>query len=154
MKKPTTKLSGAFSLVELLVVIAVIAIIAAIAIPNIANITGAASESAAQRNAQNFASVYAAAVAAGVPATTLTTARDTIITALTGDGVTATVGNVQVGPFRVDGFPPAGAERNRVLEYLTFTAPGVGQTYATVVYTPNPAGAPADPDPVVPDPDE
>jgi type IV pilus assembly protein PilA len=138
MKKPTTKLSGGFSLVELLVVIAVIAIIAAIAIPNIANITGAAGASAAQRNAQNFASVYSAAVAAGVPAEDLGTTQDAIITSLTaGSGVTAQVGNVTVGPFRVDGFPPAGDTRNAVLAYLDIDPPGDGATYATVVYTPN-----------------
>jgi type IV pilus assembly protein PilA len=63
--KPLLAARQAFSLVELLVVIAVIAIIAAIAIPNIANITGAAEDSALRRNAQNIASVYASAVAAG-----------------------------------------------------------------------------------------
>jgi prepilin-type N-terminal cleavage/methylation domain-containing protein len=143
MKKPTTKLSGGFSLVELLVVIAVIAIIAAIAIPNIANITGAASESAAQRNAQNLASVYAAAVAAGVPANDIGVDEGGIIGSLTGDGVTATVGNVPVGPFRVDGFPTDADQVARVMRYLVITegvagADGALGTYATVVYNPNP----------------
>ena len=54
-----------FSLVELLVVIAVIGIIAAIAVPQISKINDSASQATAQRNAQNVASVYAAALAAG-----------------------------------------------------------------------------------------
>ena len=54
-----------FSLVEMLVVIAVIGIIAAIAVPTIGNITKQANISKAKRNAQNLASVYSSAVAAG-----------------------------------------------------------------------------------------
>jgi prepilin-type N-terminal cleavage/methylation domain-containing protein len=54
-----------FSLVEMLVVIAIIGIIAAIAIPNIGSINAAANEAAIQRNAQNAASVWNSAVAAG-----------------------------------------------------------------------------------------
>lgn len=60
-----SKVAHGFSLVELLVVIAVIGVIAAIAIPNIGNITGTAKASSDKRNAQNIASVYSAAVAAG-----------------------------------------------------------------------------------------
>ncbi len=54
-----------FSLVEMLVVIAIIGIIAAIAIPNIGNVNAAANNAAIQRNAQNAASVWNSAVAAG-----------------------------------------------------------------------------------------
>ena len=54
-----------FSLVELLVVIAVIGVIAAIAIPAMSNIFGNSKQAKAKRNAQNIASVYAAARAAG-----------------------------------------------------------------------------------------
>ena len=54
-----------FSLVEMLVVIAIIGIIAAIAIPNIGSINAAATDAAIDRNAQNAASVWNAAVAAG-----------------------------------------------------------------------------------------
>ncbi len=44
------KLSGGFSLVEILVVVGVIAILAAISIPVIANVTRGANESAAESN--------------------------------------------------------------------------------------------------------
>jgi type IV pilus assembly protein PilA len=54
-----------FSLVEMLVVIAIIGIIAAIAIPNIGNINASAKVATAQRNAQQIASIYNAAVVAG-----------------------------------------------------------------------------------------
>ena len=54
-----------FSLVELLVVIAVIGVIAAIAIPAMSGIFGSSQAAKAKRNAQNIASVYASAVAAG-----------------------------------------------------------------------------------------
>ncbi|MGY8644404.1 MAG: type II secretion system protein [Verrucomicrobiales bacterium] len=59
------KLSAAFSLVEMLVVIAVIGVITAIAVPQIANINSKARAGKDRRNAQNIASVVAAAQAAG-----------------------------------------------------------------------------------------
>lgn len=55
-----------FSLVEMLVVIAVIGIIAAIAVPNIGRINDSAKEATNRRNAQNIASVFASAQAAGL----------------------------------------------------------------------------------------
>lgn len=58
-----------FSLVEMLVVIAIIGIIAAIAIPNIGSINQAAEDAAVDRNAQNCASVWNAAIAAGFDGT-------------------------------------------------------------------------------------
>lgn len=58
-----------FSLVEMLVVIAIIGIIAAIAIPNIGSINQAAEDAAVDRNAQNCASVWNAAIAAGYTST-------------------------------------------------------------------------------------
>ncbi|MCG8601434.1 MAG: prepilin-type N-terminal cleavage/methylation domain-containing protein [Verrucomicrobiales bacterium] len=54
-----------FSLVEMLVVIAVIGIIAAIAVPNIGRINDSAKDATYRRNAQNLASVFASAQAAG-----------------------------------------------------------------------------------------
>jgi len=54
-----------FSLVEMLVVIAIIGIIAAIAIPNIGSVNESTRKAAAQRNAQQIASVLNAALAAG-----------------------------------------------------------------------------------------
>jgi len=54
-----------FSLVEMLVVIAVIGILAAVAVPNIGRINSAAEVSKDRRNAQQLASVFAAAQAAG-----------------------------------------------------------------------------------------
>ncbi len=62
-----------FSLVEMLVVIAIIGIIAAIAIPNIGSINDAAKSAAVDRNAQNCASVWNAALAAGYDASAITT---------------------------------------------------------------------------------
>jgi len=58
-------LAAGFSLVEMLVVIAVIGIIAAIAIPNIGKINDSAKDARKRRNAQNLASVFASAQAAG-----------------------------------------------------------------------------------------
>ncbi len=62
---PSKALKAGFSLVEMLVVIAVIGIIAAIAVPNIGRINDSAKEATNRRNAQNLASVYASANAAG-----------------------------------------------------------------------------------------
>lgn len=62
---PIKSVKKGFSLVEMLVVIAVIGIIAAIAVPNIGRINDAAKDSTYRRNAQNLASVFASAQAAG-----------------------------------------------------------------------------------------
>ncbi len=58
-------LKAGFSLVEMLVVIAVIGIIAAIAVPNIGRINDSAKDARKRRNAQNVASIFASAQAAG-----------------------------------------------------------------------------------------
>lgn len=125
MKKPSNILSvqRGFSLVELLVVIAVIAIIAAIAIPNIANITGAASQSSAKRNAQNMASVFASAQAAGYSNSAATVVA---ISALLTNGVSVTNGG-QVMTFRVDGLSPA---------QITAASPFLNATTNGLIYNP------------------
>ena len=71
-----------FSLVEMLVVIAVIGIIAAIAVPTIGSITSQANTNKAKRNAQNLASVYSSAIAAGATDFTADAAASTIVTKL------------------------------------------------------------------------
>jgi prepilin-type N-terminal cleavage/methylation domain-containing protein len=81
-----------FSLVEMLVVIAIIGIIAAIAIPNIGSINQAAEDAAVDRNAQNCASVWNAAVAAGFDGTTAASAA-AAVTLLEGTTIVGT------GPF-------------------------------------------------------
>lgn len=83
MNTKVLKKNAGFSLVEMLVVIAVIGIIAAIAVPNIGRINDAADQSKDMRNAQNLASVCAAAQAAG---------HDFV-----GGSVTATVDNIVSG---------------------------------------------------------
>lgn len=71
-----------FSLVEMLVVIAVIGIIAAIAVPNIGRINDSAKDATYRRNAQNIASVFASAQAAGVDFSAASTAEADIINAI------------------------------------------------------------------------
>ena len=71
-----------FSLVEMLVVIAVIGIIAAIAVPNIGRINDSAKDATYRRNAQNIASVFASAQAAGVDFSASSTAEADIIDAI------------------------------------------------------------------------
>jgi type IV pilus assembly protein PilA len=81
-----------FSLVELLVVIAVIGVIAAIAIPAMTDVFGNSRTAKAKRNAQNLASAYSAAVAAGAVTTAVTTealAVDAIVAGLNGSGAFA-----------------------------------------------------------------
>ena len=81
-----------FSLVELLVVIAVIGVIAAIAIPAMSNVFENSRTAKARRNAQNLASTYAAARAAGAVFTSTTAAgvADELNTGVVGSGQFAT----------------------------------------------------------------
>ena len=128
MKKPTNKLSvqSAFSLVELLVVIAVIAVIAAIAIPNISGITQQAAKSSGKRNAQNLASVSAAASAAGY--TNVAASMTAAINNLT-NGISVTNNGQVMGPFKVDGLP---SDLSLVTNNLTFDT-----TTGIIRYTPS-----------------
>tara|TARA_R110000850_G_scaffold185992_9_gene311924 strand:+ start:586 stop:999 length:414 start_codon:yes stop_codon:yes gene_type:complete len=71
-----------FSLVEMLVVIAVIGIIAAIAVPNIGRINDSAKDATYRRNAQNIASVFASAQAAGVDFSSSSTDEADVINAI------------------------------------------------------------------------
>ena len=59
------KSKQAFSLVEVLVTIAVVAIVTVIAIPALSHVNETARDSSAKRNAQEIASISAAANAAG-----------------------------------------------------------------------------------------
>jgi len=113
--KGKSRVHAAFSLIELLVVIAVIGIIAAIAIPNIGNLTAGADIAKNQRNAQNLASVFSAARAAGnvEPFATTTAAVDGVIAGLAGRGSPA-------ASFRVPNM--ADADRDTALPFLTLSA--------------------------------
>ncbi len=92
---PSNALKAGFSLVEMLVVIAVIGIIAAIAVPNIGRINDSAKEATNRRNAQNLASVYASAQAAGLRfGGTSTTPADIVKEIVKGGTVT------DQGPFK------------------------------------------------------
>lgn len=118
MKSGTASRIGppAFSLVELLVVIAVIAVIAAIAIPNIAGITGSAHDAKARRNAQTIATIYNAAIAAGMPTNAAADLPGAV--AIVAAGTNIEVGNT-VHTYSVDGLTPA--ESLAALDHLGFT---------------------------------
>ena len=107
-----------FSLVEMLVVIAVIGIIAAIAVPNIGRINDSAKEATARRNAQNIASVFASAQAAGLNFAAASTEPAAIAAAVvTGASVT------DPGPFENTWFGVPGltvADQTAALTYLSF----------------------------------
>jgi len=110
----------AFSLVEMLVVIAVIGIIAAIAVPNIGRINDSAKEATSRRNAQNVASVFASAQAAGLNfAAASTTPSDIVQAVVTGAKVT------EKGPFENTWFGVPGLtsdDQSAALKYLTYDA--------------------------------
>ena len=117
---PVKSLKAGFSLVEMLVVIAVIGIIAAIAVPNIGRINDSAKEATARRNAQNIASVFASAQAAGLNFATASTAPKDIASAVvTGAKVT------EKGPFEDTWFGVPGlttADQTAALTYLSYDA--------------------------------
>ena len=111
-------IKSAFSLVEMLVVIAVIGIIAAIAVPNIGRINDSAKEATARRNAQNIASVFASAQAAGLNfAATSTTPANIAQAVVTGAKVT------EKGPFENTWFGVPGlttADQTAALKFLSY----------------------------------
>ena len=117
-------LAAGFSLVEMLVVIAVIGIIAAIAVPNIGKINDSAKDARKRRNAQNIASVFASAQAAGLDFSTgLTTEADIIGAVIDGGTVT------EVGPFNGTFFgvpnvdkAVAASETDGAAKYLSWDA--------------------------------
>ncbi len=117
------KNTSGFSLVEMLVVIAVIGIIAAIAVPNIGRINDAAEEAKSKRNAQNLASVYASAQAAGLDFLVSGNEGNTIAKVVTGATVSA-AGSPFNGTFF--GVPNLSSlEQGRAGTFLDLTADGM-----------------------------
>jgi prepilin-type N-terminal cleavage/methylation domain-containing protein len=101
---PIKSVKAGFSLVEMLVVIAVIGIIAAIAVPNIGRINDAAKDATYKRNAQNIASVFASAQAAGydfskTAGTGVVLANEAAIIGAVVTGATLTGANFTASPF-------------------------------------------------------
>ncbi len=117
-----TNVKKGFSLVELLVVIAVIGVIAAIAIPAMSGIFGKSEEAKTKRNAQNIASVYAAAKAAGN--TQVFTDKATALSTLTAGGLAGS------GAFTGSSFVAkmGTTERDAAGSFLSFDATN-GVTY-------------------------
>jgi type IV pilus assembly protein PilA len=117
---PIKTVQKGFSLVEMLVVIAVIGIIAAIAVPNIGRINDSAKEATARRNAQNIASVFASAQAAGLNFAAASVAPADIAAAVvTGAKVT------EKGPFENTWFGVPGltaADQTAALKFLSYDA--------------------------------
>ena len=126
MKIPTNrKAKAGFSLVEMLVVIAVIGIIAAIAVPNIGRINDSAKDATYRRNAQNLASVFASAQAAGVNFASASTVEADIINAvITGATVNDTDSPFNGTYFGVPGLDATDAvsETAGAAKYLTYDA--------------------------------
>ena len=125
-----------FSLIEMLVVIAVIGVIAAIAIPNIGNINDSARNATAQRNAQNCASVYASAIAAGyAPATTPADAAAAI--ADLRDGMVPLTGTFANKNFIVPNLPAVSADATsdyaKMVSHLSIVGTGAD---ASLAYAP------------------
>ena len=100
MKVAKNNKKSGFSLVEMLVVIAVIGVIAAIAVPNISKINRGARYAKDQRNAQQIASVVAAANAAGHDFVgTATAAAPVIALVITGHTLTTAENPSLAGTF-------------------------------------------------------
>ena len=121
MKVANNNKKSGFSLVEMLVVIAVIGVIAAIAVPNISKINRGAKYAKDQRNAQQIASVVAAADAAGHDFIgTSTTAAAVITKVITGYTMTTADNPSLAGTFF--GVPALGTpEQTGATKFLTIT---------------------------------
>lgn len=122
-----------FSLIEMLVVIAVIGIIAAIAVPSIGRINDSAKDATYRRNAQNLASVFSSAQAAGVDFASGTSPTETTVI-----GATITGGSVSdaLSPFNGTFFGLPGlnatdavSETAGAAKYLSFDATTKQLTY-------------------------
>ena len=120
MKTTLNKKAAGFSLVEMLVVIAVIGIIAAIAVPMIGNITASAEANATRRNAQNVASIYSAALAAGYTgASDVDAAYSAVSTGVVGSGEFVNT------RFQVPNLPASGDDATAIKTKLTMTNPPI-----------------------------
>ena len=118
-------------MVEMLVVIAVIGIIAAIAIPNIGNVNAASRTSTARRNAQNIASTFTSALAAGyVPGSGITDVSSAV-TAVGNGSISPTTGPFSGKLFVVPNLPSVGSQERIELEgFLTWDASNLVLGYA------------------------
>lgn len=115
---PVKTIRTGFSLVEMLVVIAVIGIIAAIAVPNIGRINESAKEATARRNAQNVASVFASAQAAGLRFGGTSTSAKDITEAIVAGAKVEEKGPFENTWFGVPGL--TGDDQEAALTYLAY----------------------------------
>ena len=118
-----------FSLVELLVVIAVIGVIAAIAIPAMSGIFSKSRKGVINQNAQNLATVFAGARAAG--ATFDNYDKDTIIDALTSPAGVNGKGKMETVVFKL---PMAPQDVADVKNSIDLVPQGTGEDFM-LVYT-------------------
>lgn len=120
--KQVSKKKG-FSLIELIVVIAVIAAIAAVIVPQFSNISGAAKNSADQRNVQLWNEVYANAYAV-IGTETGNANNITMVNWPAANSTSATVTNIDVSylaggtggsamNFNAPGFTLVGSQANK-----------------------------------------
>lgn len=121
-----TKSAAGFSMLELLVVISIIAVISATALPNLSGVTESAKTAAAQRNAQNIALTWNAAVAAGYRPDPTTVTSDAVAAEQISDGVTVTFGTI-TNTFRVDGLSEE--QRTEAERYLDLNANSLTLAY-------------------------
>ncbi len=104
-----------FSLVEMLITIAVIGVIAAIAVPSISSVRKNAQASKDKRNAQELASIFEAASAAGV---NFSGGDEHAVVASIAAGVIADEGLMKGSYYGLKGLTEA--ERYRAVKYLDF----------------------------------